>query len=252
MPTKISTVAKHAAAGCLVKPLLLRFFMDTDIEFSYDLRIARPRDRRPDAWFHASTHPLMGDSALYQYMTGKHEPREMGYTGVMGTMFGTMVHSVVQAAMDQLGIMVPLPSDPCPACTLPRAGKKVRKGAKGYCWEHGAADQNTRSRGHLDGILNLEGVRGFDLKTIRPLGLHKAPDMDPAFFIRTWPEYFAQAQEYMRLTGLRKFIVFFIGLGNPWEMREYHLEFDPAFALMTEQKYKRVLAAVENGTPLIA
>jgi hypothetical protein len=246
-------MAKVAADGCLVKPLLLRFFQDESIEFSYDLRVTRSAARQPDGWFHASTHPLMSDRELYLYMTGRQvEQRDWGYVGIMSTMFGTMVHSVVQEAMDQLGVTVPLPAEPCPACKLPRASRRVRRGVAGYCWEHGGIDPVTRSRGHLDGILNLEGTRGWDLKTIRPMSLSKAPDMDAEFFIGKWPYYFAQAQEYMRITGLRKFIVFFIAMGNPWEMREYHLEFDPALAVAVETKYKRVLAAVENGQEIIA
>lgn len=252
MPTRLNTIAKLAADGCLVKPLLLRFFQDTSIEFSYDLRITRSADRAPDGWFHASGHPLMSDRDLYLYMTGRWKREEMGYIGTMSTMFGTMTHSVVQAAMDQLGVTVPLPQQDCAACGLPRASQRVRRGSKGYCWEHSGVDLETRSRGHLDGILNIEGIRGWDLKTIRPLSLSKAPDMDPIYFLRTWPHYFAQAQEYMRITGLRKYIVLFLGLGNPWEMREYHVEFDPVFAYATEQKYKRVLAAIAAGTEIIA
>lgn len=252
MPTRINAVAKLAADGCLVKPLLLRFFQDTSIEFSYDLRITRSVERVPDGWFHASTHPLMSDRELYLYLQGKQQKRDFGYVGTMSTMFGTMVHSVVQSAMDQLGVMVPLPPEDCVACGLPRASGRIRKGRAGYCWEHGGIDPQTRSRGHLDGILNLEGLRGFDLKTIRPLSLNKVPDMNLGVFIEKWPEYYAQAQEYMRITGLRKFIVFFIGLGNPWEMREYHFDFDPVFAYNVEQKYKRVLAAFREGTEIIA
>lgn len=258
MPTRINKVAQYAAEGCLVKPLLLRFFLDTSVEFAFDVRVTRPVRREFDGWFHASSHPVMSDRELYLYMTEGTQREELDYISAMSVMFGTVVHGVVQEAVDRLGIAVPLPADDCPACGLPRATpytratRTVRRGTKGYCWEHGACDQQTRSRGHLDAILNLQGIRGFDLKTIRPLTLMKTPDMDLEFFRQKWPGYYAQAQEYMRITGLRKFIVFFMALGNPWEMREYQFDFDPVFAYRTEQKYLRVLKAIEGGVPIIA
>jgi hypothetical protein len=135
--------------------------------------------------------------------------------------------------------MVPLPPGNCVACGLPRKGK-IR------CKEHGAIDMATHSRGHLDGIVALgqDGIRGLDIKTIKmwgTYGIKDAPDMDLDFFRGNWPKYYAQGQDYMRMTGLRKFIVFFMALGNPWEMREYHFDFDPAFALGIETRYKNAL-----------
>lgn len=243
MPT-FGSVAKFAAAGCLVKPLLVNFFTSGEA-FKLTIRTAKPLDRAPDGWFHASTHPGLSVHQLVTYLDGlgAEKAEDFGYIGRMSVMFGTIMHEVTRQALVQLGVSVPVPLGRCMACgfTQPRE-----------CREHGAADPDTRSRGHLDGILYFGGkpwpivlagedVWGFDLKTIKNAILGKAPDMDEAFFKERWPAYWWQVQEYMRLTGLSQFIVLFQGLGNPWDLREYHIAADPQAAHDIEAKYLTAL-----------
>jgi hypothetical protein len=245
MPT-FTKISEQAAQGCLVKPLLINFFSG-DSPFRVKMNLERSPDRPPDNWFHASTHPTMTARELYLYMAHPEaQQRELaGYVGKMSMMFGTIMHEVVRQALIQLKVVVPVPQGFCRACGLPQPR---------MCKEHGGIHEETRSRGHLDAILNFgdDGIRGFDLKTIRPLGLNKVPDMVLEFFIEHWPKHYYQFQEYMRLTGLRNFIVLYMSLGNPWEFREFHIPFDPAIGLEIETKYRAVLAAVERGTPIIA
>jgi hypothetical protein len=170
--------------------------------------------------------------------------------------FGTIYHEVIRQALVQLGVVVPVREGVCPACGLSQPIS---------CREHGALDAATHSRGHLDGILCFEPrtpgqlppghrtdlgrpghfaterVWGFEAKTIKKEILYKVPDMDEAFFRERWPDYWWQVQEYMRLTGLRQFIVLFIGLGNPWDLREYHVRYDPMAAMQIEAKYSAAL-----------
>lgn len=251
-----SGVAEHAAEGCLVKPLFLQFFQDPDIQFEFELSVLRPTPRKPDGWFHASSHPLASARELYVYLTappGAYLPESMGYVGWMSTMFGTLTHTVFEAALERMGVAVPLPDGPCIACGRPRRPKGARPNQRKYCDEHGGIHIETISRCHLDSILNFgpQGVFGFDLKTIKPYGLKGVRDMDENVFREKWPKYWAQMQECMRMTGLRRYIVFFLGLGNPWETREFHIDFDPAFAAQTEAKYRRVLDHVNRGVPIL-
>ena len=245
MPT-FRNVSQQAAEGCLVKPLLINFFLSEE-PFRIRIDLQRSLDRPPDDWFHASTHPLMSGRELYRYMAQPDQYRRepMGYAGKMGTMFGTIAHEVVRQALIQLRVVVPVPEGTCAACHLPQPR---------MCKEHGACDPETRSRGHLDGILNLgaAGTWGLDLKTIYALGLSKVPDMDLEFFRQKWPKHYYQAIEYMRLTGLRQFIFLYMSMGNPWEFREYQIPWDPQAALEIETKYRGVLAAIERGTPVVA
>jgi hypothetical protein len=235
----LRTAAKFAAEGCLVKPLLLQFFQDETISFDFRLKTEWTRNREPDGWFHASSHPSMTEDELVAYLTLPQKREPMTYVGTMSTLFGSVVHAVVRSSLDQMGVLVPLPPGDCITCGHPRSGKSA-------CYEHGALDKATHSRGHLDGILSLgrDGVRGLDIKTIKmwgTYGLKDAPDMDLAYFRQTWPKYYAQGQDYMRMTGLRQFIVFFMALGNPWEMREYHFNYDHEFAFGIETRYRNAL-----------
>jgi hypothetical protein len=140
--------------------------------------------------------------------------------------------------------MVPVREGTCPACGLPQPRQ---------CREHGARNDATRSTGHLDGILRFgppghggdgytsDEIWGFEGKTIKVFQLLDVPDMDPAYFRERWPHYWWQVQEYMRLTGLGHYIVLFTGLGNPWELREFHVMADPQAAWEIEYKYTTAL-----------
>jgi len=248
MPT-FSTIARLAADDCLVKPLLINFFSG-DQPFRVKVDLERSGERAPDDWFHASTHPTWTDRDLYLYLAHpeRQEAEQLGYVAKMSMLMGTIMHEVTRLALIQMRVVVPVPVGFCPACGLPQPR---------MCKEHGAADPATRSRGHLDGILNFgpAGTFGFDLKSIWPMGLNKVPDMDLEYFraqMKTGPRHYAQAQEYMRLTGLRKFIFLYMGLGNPWEWREFHIPFDPVHCARTEAKYRRVLSAVNEGRQILA
>jgi hypothetical protein len=231
------TAAKYAAAGCLVKPVLLTFLQNENVDLDIHLNTTWTRQREFDGWFHASAHPSLTTEELIAYLQQRTKPFEPDYISTMSTIFGSMLHSVVQAALDYMKISVPLPEGLCVACGLPRKGKVS-------CHEHGAVDHRLRSRGHLDAIGNfgVYGVRGIDIKSIKPwgtYGLKDAPDMDLAFFMERWPKYYGQGQDYMRMTGLRQFIFFFITMGNPWEMREYHVPYDEVYAHGIEQRYRQ-------------
>jgi hypothetical protein len=236
----MKTAAAYAAEGCVIKPLVQTFLQSPKMDFDFRLKAEWIRQREWDGWFHSSSHPGLSDEELIDYLEKRTKPWEITYNGAMGTIFGVLVHVVVQAAMDYFNVSVPLPPGPCIACGQPRTGKNA-------CREHGVRDERLHSRGHMDNIVTVGpgGMNILDIKTIKPFGaygLKDAPDMDPEYFRGTWPKYFAQGQDYMRMTGIRNFICFFMSMGNPWEMREYHIPFDPMFAYQIERKYMRALA----------
>jgi hypothetical protein len=173
----------------------------------------------------------------------------MDWKSIMAVTVGTVMHGVVQTALGQLGVTVPVPDGDCRMCGLPRPPKGSRGGPK-YCGEHAAADPETMARCHLDGVLNLLGGCGFEFKTIFPYGLKEVRDMDPETFRAKWPKYWAQVQECMRLSGLRRYVVLFMGIGTPWELREFHVEYDVAHNVAVEAKYRRVLRARAAGVEI--
>jgi hypothetical protein len=251
----LGKVTESAASGCLVKPVLLQFFQDPAVNFEFNLHLTRSGNRAPDGWFHASTHPLMSHRELWLYLARSQllPGRQMDYISWMSTMMGTVTHGVVEAALDRMGVTVPLPEGDCPACGRPYKPARARQASK-WCMEHGAVHPESMSRCHLDSILNFgpQGVFGFDLKTIRPFGLSGITDMDAGHFREKWPHYWAQMQECMRMTGLRRYIVYFMGLGNPWTTREFHIDYDAGFAAQTEAKYLEVLDHWRRGVEIVS
>jgi hypothetical protein len=167
-------------------------------------------------------------------------------------MFGSLFHGMFEAFLYWTGLAEPLPQGECPACGRPYRPLRARPSAR-YCTEHGFRDEQTRSRCHLDAIMNYDGDRhGLDIKTIHPFGLRGVKDMDLAAFRDKWPKYWAQGQDCMRQSGLRQYIFTFVTMGSPWDTREFHIPFDPEFAVATEQKYRRVLSHVERKVPIVA
>lgn len=251
MPT-FTRLAEVTARGTLVKPLLHQFAM-SDAVAGINIIVDRPVIRGHDGWFHASQHPLLSAFELYQWMTSRSEPEDMSYTSRMSVMFGSCAHGIMEAFLAWAGIAEPLPEGDCPACGRPYRPLRTRPDPRKYCTEHGFRHEATRARCHLDSILGFgDGTRyGWDFKTCHQFALKGVRDMDMDCFRDKWPEYWAQGQECMRLSGLRKYIFLFMTLGNPWETREFHFDFDPEFATATEQKYLDVISHLERGVPII-
>jgi hypothetical protein len=138
-----------------------------------------------------------------------------------------------------------VPTGECVNCKRPH-GKK-----KGQCNEWGALDEATKTRGHMDGMLNIPGFghAGFEFKTSNMMKLGNIEDNDVARFREKWPQYWLQVQDYMRITGLTRFVVLFLGMGFPWTTKEFVIERDDFHCFEMEQRYKRVLAYAEmaNG-----
>lgn len=253
----LETMADQAAEGCLVKPLFYQWVMDPSVPIDFQFRVQRPVQRVPDGWFHASKHPGASARELYLYLAHpeRHVPEAMSFQALMAVMFGTLSHAVIERFLSYMGVAVPLPEGDCPACGRQYLPKGRRQTADyRYCEEHGAVHLPTLSRCHLDSILDFgDGNRtGFDFKSIYPLGLKGLKDMDERAFRDKHPGYWAQMQECMRLTGLRRYIVFFLTMGSPWDTREFHFDFDPVFAAETERKYLDVISCRDRGVEIVA
>jgi hypothetical protein len=237
-------MAAMAQEDLLVKPLLFRYFFEAQFPKEWTVTFRQEQiERGPDGWFHPSSHPLMTARQLYYYLT---EPEKWqgwtpDYVLRMSTLMGSALHDFIEMALKHLGLLIE-PSGACQACGRPQPTQ---------CSEHGAKDAETGSRGHMDGVLKLDrlGLVGFEFKTAIPAGISQIADGDVAAFRKKWPYYFAQINEYMRMTGMRTYIVLFMGLGNPWEMREFKIDYDFELGLKTERKYLEVRRAVELGVP---
>lgn len=210
--------------------------------------INRDVERKPDGWFHPSTHPGWTERALYVYLAEPHmlSTRGWDFGGRLSANVGTMAHELVKAGLIDDGALMEPEGEECGSCGLPRKGR----GRAPKCNEHGFSDDVTGSRGHLDGIIHPRlgaGVGGFDLKTSNMMSMSKLVNNDVEYFRTKWPYYYDQMQDYMRISGLRFFIVLFLALGYPWEVKEVRVDFDEKRAFEIESKYLRVRQAVKDG-----
>lgn len=243
--------AAQVSDGLYVKPILQNYLYDAkwpDFTLYFP---ARRTERQPDGYFHPSTHPLMTERQLFYYLTAdKLLSVPLEYMGTLSVTIGTALHGFVQMCLlpGQAGILVPPErGGTCVACGRPTSPMPVR----GKCWEHGVLHEETRTRGHMDGVLNIPewGMGGWEFKTSNLMKLSKVQDNDIEAYKTKWPQYWAQNQDYMRASGLRQMLVLFMGLGYPWEMREFHVPYDHIYGAQLDAKYRRVLAAAESGTP---
>lgn len=209
--------------------------------------------RKPDGWFHPSTHPLWPARMLYYYLTAPEgmEEEQFGYESRMALTMGTAVHAFIEMCIRDAGLMVPL-TGTCPACGRPHGTRKNQ------CDEYGVADTSVGVRGHMDGVLwiNVTGKTWdpdhpgvFEFKTSNPNKARGLVDNDVDGFREKWPEYYGQVQDYMEASGLRQAIVLVVVLGFPWKLVEIQIPYDPRYVLKLRNKYRTVRDHETMGTP---
>lgn len=255
--TELSTRFRRAidltTDGLVVKPVLENYLFNAKFPDVFDVRFHKAgKARKPDGWFHPSTHPLWTERQLFYYLTEPDlvEAEQLSYESRMAVTMGTAVHAFIEHCVRDAGLMAPLEGT-CPCC------HRQHGTGKGQCDEYGASDESMRSRGHMDGNLVLPkdgkftkaGLAGFEFKTINARALYGMNDLDLDTFRQKKPEYYAQVQNYMETTGLTQFVVLFISLGFPWQLVEIQVPYDPEYALNLRRKYQYVVNSVEENDP---
>lgn len=219
-------LARQVTSGLVLAPILTTYLHDAKYPPEFNVAFSNHGgSRAPDGWFHPSTHPRQPARQLYYYMAEPEkvvsEPLE--YMGALSTTMGTAIHGFVQMCLKDQGCLV---DD-----------------------EVYVENAETRSRGSMDGVLQLpsyESPVGFEFKTSNQMKLNGIVDNDVEAFRHKWPHYYSQVTEYMRISGLRKFIVLFMAMGYPWTLKEFQIDYDLSHAMEIETKYRQVLHAVEH------
>lgn len=236
-----SNSMRDAKKGLIVKPILHNYLYDAEFP-NFTIKFNKGNgNRAPDDWFHPSTHPLWTPRALYSYLAHPQLmiPEKKPYMGTLSVTMGTAMHGFVDMCLKEANWLA-IPKDDCPVCG-------DRKKSK--CTEWGVLDLEVRERGHGDGV-SLDGD-WYEFKTSNELStkIRRAEDLDLEYFKANWPDYYAQVQSYMRMSGHRRAIVLFFILGYPWPMKEFHVPFDRQYSTEIRDKYLRVREAVAATTP---
>lgn len=229
-----------ASKGEVLKPVIQSALFDPNFK-AFTVRVDGFEARPPDGWFHPSTHPTLGERALYHYLVDPASitPSVRDPHSVMAVTQGKFWHDFIQSVL--LGVKA-LQRNPHPTKGMSPAE---------WFWQHEA----TRSRGHSDGRTADDEI--FEFKTMGRARLDKfpvgAPD-DPAVLEhlrKIAPEYYAQGQEYMRISGLRRWRAVLMAIEYPYPMREIVMDYDPFYAGQIALKYERVLQAAADQRPPI-
>lgn len=241
---------KDVAKGMVIKPLIQTYLYDAQFP-AFDLHFrAADMERKPDGWFHPSTHPLMSERALYLYLARPEifPVEKKKYMGSLAVTLGKVLHEFLQMCLEDAGVL-PKELQVCTTCP-----------PEDDCHEPSVLDEVSGERGHTDGFLDLTGLkhlpadRCFPNLEIKSSGdgwgkLSKMEDLDLAAFRKRWPDYYAQQQSYLRMSGKPYSIVFIMEHQFPFEMREFHVEYDPYFSAEIAAKYRRVRQAVADQHP---
>lgn len=193
--------------------------------------------RRPDGWFHPSTHPMWPEAALYHYLAAPDRLQQEVWEqeGVMAVGAGHFFHDLIQHIGLHHGLLVEQPPCQC-------GGDHNRAEAM-------LVDENVGSRGHCDGF--LPGGELFEMKTAHPAivsGLKKADwETRHEYWREKKPPYYAQAQEYMRMTGIDLVVTVVIATSYPYDLTEVHIPYDRVAAERVRGKYERVRQLVADG-----
>lgn len=232
-------VARGATEGQVIIPLLKAALWNPTFQ-SFDVTAPDFTVRRPDGLFHPSEHPGWPERMLYHYLTMDPLawiPEPLDPASVMAITQGHFWHAFIERVLVDAGYLKP--GGWCPSC------KKV------HVAEVHFAHQATGAAGHVDGI---GGNEIFEFKTMngrRVAKIEDGPVDEPlvlASFRTLLPTYYDQGQEYLRISGFRRWRGLILTLEYPYPMREIVMDYDPHWAHQTQAKYLRVREAVASTT----
>ena len=237
------SILRSAANSEVVIPALRSALWDPDFK-GFTIEVGGFVTRPPDGWFHPSTHPLWEPRALYQDLT---DPESLGNEpfdpqSTIAVTAGTFFHTFVQTVMVGSGILARQP-------VVCGCSHRHPERAEVYL-----VDEEAGVRGHCDGVLESDGSL-MEFKSMNPSKLGGIPKAAPdspevaEWFYKKNRGYWAQAQEYLRMSERRRSIVVIMSMSYPFEMREIHVAYDPAFAKATRDKYLYVRQAVADQRP---
>lgn len=215
-----------AVIGEKIIPVVQAALWSPDFK-SFTVEVRSWEDRPPDGWFHPSTHPLWPERMLMYYLTHAEslqaEPFDPAST--MAITQGNFWHSFIEKVLLEAGVWNAV--------------------------EVYVEDPETGARGSMDGVSDDEVGEFKTMRGARAAKIAKgspdSPEVIESFKVLA-PDYYAQGQEYMRLSGIRRWRGVILSLEYPFPMREVAMGYDHAWNYQVAEKYKRVRQAVADQT----
>lgn len=212
----LRTILKDDEQGWKLVPALRSLLFDPHFKaFSVD---AEDFDgREPDGLFHSSTHPTWPERMLYYYIA---EPERLVQevfepSSTMAVTVGKFWHRFLGTVLLRAGHLNAL--------------------------EVPVLDEVAGRTGAMDGTADW-GV--YELKTMRASKMKRMVDL--ATYQELCPEYYAQGQDYMDMSGFREHRTVIVVPEYPFPMQEIVMPYDPIFAGRIRDKYMRVRQAVAD------
>jgi hypothetical protein len=201
--------------------------------------------REPDGWFHPSSHPTWPERMLYYYLAfpNKMVARPDDMNKVLAVTQGVFWHYFTQSCLEDMGLLRVV--NPKGRNAWDRVEKYVE-------------DKRLLSRGSMDGVVNSDNIsildrdEGFEFKTMSVAQMSFCPKGAPDDIDRLlwWkerhPEYYAQNQEYLRMSGLSHMRVLILGLQSPFPMIELQVPYSYGEAMKVADKYGRVIQGLAD------
>jgi hypothetical protein len=239
--SKFGTILKGVLEKEIIIPRLNTYLYDPKFP-GFDVPMAGFEKRIPDGWFHPSTHPLWPERLLYWYAR---DPKRMvteplDPIGTQAVTQGNFWHAFFQTigiADGWLKIMTPKAKTPHDMA------------------EYWVEDPALGTGGSLDGVLEPDALpiqmeEGFEIKTMVNAKLRKCPKAPPMsnekieWFRDSCPEYYAQAMEYLRMSGYPRQRILITSVEYPYPKVELCIPFDRGYSAAIVEKYRRVRQAV--------
>lgn len=239
---KFKTLIKSVRSQNVIIPQIQASLHDASFP-GFTVPIPAFTKRIPDGRFHPSTHPTWSEDKLLAYLKGEDGLEALELHAVMAVTQGTFWHAFIQnlgIADGWLRVMDPY---------APNVHDKA---------EYWVEDEELGTSGHMDGILNSDFLdipedQGFEMKTMIGNRLRECPDGPPespgkVAWIKDGHEvYYAQAQEYLRMSGYSHQRFFFLTLEYPYPMVEVVVPFDIGYSQQIVEKYRRVRQRFNDG-----
>jgi hypothetical protein len=189
----------------------------------FDIHVEEWTARPPDGYFHPSTQATWSARQMALYLKSPHlfEQEIMPLTGTLAITQGHFWHMFLQHILAEYGPLVEA--------------------------EIGFTDDKHRRRGHMDGLLAIDGQsEGLEIKTMNSHTIKKMTGEEALKELKFG--YWSQAQEYLDVFDLPRMRFLIICPDYPFPMKEFVVKADKFHQAARRRAYLEAIAEAESDS----